>query len=258
MAIKERRTKIMFAVAVLSNINTTYVEINDMVENVFDISLNPKTKATISKLIKEEYIVEKPSDNPEQKHSNQYLLTEKGFYHICLEFPFFRFMKDSWDGKWRVLSYEIPEKKRDLRDRLRREVAGWGLGPWHRSFWVTPHPIIPHLSLLVSSKEEEKYIQAFEADHVFGNRDILIEKVWEKSTLEKTYRELFKSWHEILSKDEDRIQKFQQIVSLYIDVLRKDPGLPVELVGENWIGFEAHTLFREIRNILFSPTPQTS
>ena len=36
--------------------------------------------------------------------------------------------------KWRIISYEIPEAKRELRDRLRREMQGWGLGPWHRSF----------------------------------------------------------------------------------------------------------------------------
>ncbi|MBI3619887.1 hypothetical protein HY214_01965 [Candidatus Roizmanbacteria bacterium] len=131
-------------------------------------------------------------------------------------------------------------------------MQGWGLGPWHRSFWLTPHPIIDVLKELVSQKEEERYIQSFEADHVFGGREILIEKVWQKSELDKNYRGMFKKWHDALSTDSDKTLKLATVVSEYIGLLRQDPGLPKELIGAGWIGFEAYTLFREIRSILFS------
>jgi len=169
-----------------------------------------------------------------------------------LEFPLFRYLKDKWDGKWRIISYEIPEKKREIRDRLRREMQGWGLGPWHRSFWLTPHPVIETLRQLVSQKEEEKYIQAFEAGHIFGDREILIEKVWQKSALDKNYREMFKKWHDILSSEGEKTDKFRKAISEYVNLLRLDPGLPVELVGEKWIGFEAYNIFKEIKSILLS------
>lgn len=250
MAIKERRTKILFSLVLFSNEVFDDLVFTPLIEEVFDISLNPKTKATISKLVKEDIIYKKEGNGPNTVPS--YGITERGFYIICLEFPFFRYVRDQWDGKWRILSYEIPEKKRDLRDRLRREVAGWGLGPWHRSFWITPHPIISDLKNLLSSREEEKYVQAFESDHVFGDRGILIEKVWEISLLEKQYRDMFKKWHDILSSNSDKEKKLKRIVSLYIDILRKDPGLPKELAGENWIAFEAFKLFKEIRNILLA------
>lgn len=149
-----------------------------------------------------------------------------------------------------MISYEIPESKREIRDRLRREMQGWGLGPWHRSFWLTPHPVIDKLKELVSQKEEEKYIQAFEADYVFGDREVLIEKVWEKSNLDKKYRELFRKWHDVLSSNEDKIIKFKKIVLDYILILRQDPGLPKELVSDSWIGFEGWNIFKEIRSIL--------
>jgi len=99
-------------------------------------------------------------------------------------------------------------------------------------------------------KEEEKYIQAFEGVPVFGDRDILIEKVWGKSNLDKTYRELFKKWHDILSGQEEKTDKFRKILSEYVTILRLDPGLPKELVGESWIGFEGWNIFKEIKSIL--------
>lgn len=245
MGIKERRTKIILALYLLSDGNFSPVALDDKVQKIFDLSLNQKTRGTISGLIKEEIISKTMVENT-------YQLTEKGFYSLCLEFPLFRYLKDKWDGKWRIISYEIPEKKRELRDRLRREMQGWGLGPWHRSFWLTPHPIIETLRQLVSQKEEEKYIQAFEAQHSFGDKEVLIEKVWQKTEIDKKYREMFKKWHDILSTDGEKIDKFQKVIAEYINLLRLDPGLPVELIGEKWIGFEAFNIFKEIKSILLS------
>ena len=245
MAIKERRTNILLALYLLSDVEFSYVNLDEKTQKIFDLSLNQKTRGTISGLLKEK-IIEKG------EKENQYQLTDKGFSELCLEFPFFWFLKEKWDGKWRIISYEIPEKKREIRDRLRREMQGWGLGPWHRSFWLTPHPILNILKELVSQKEEEKLIQAFEADHTFGDRQILIEKVWGKSSLDKSYRELFKKWHEILSSSDEKLGKFKKVISEYVGILRQDPGLPKELIGDSWIGFEGWNIFKEIRSILIS------
>lgn len=243
MAIKEKRTKILLALYLLSDVEFAHINLDDKIQKIFDLSLNQKTRGTISGLIKEK-TVEKG------EKENQYHITSKGFSELCLEFPFFRFQREKWDGKWRIISYEIPEKKREIRDRLRREMQGWGLGPWHRSFWLTPHPILPTLKSLTSQKEEEKYIQAFEAEHTFGDRVFLIEKVWGKATLDKSYRELFKKWHEILSSEDEKVNKLKKVISEYVNLLRQDPGLPKELLGDTWIGFEGWSIFKEIKSIL--------
>lgn len=260
MAIKERRTKILLSILLLSDLSSdSYVNLDEKVQKIFDFSFNQKTRGTISGMIKEGLIKKtvKKTDSvlgnsPSETESVKYSLTDKGFLELCLKFPFFRFLKEKWDGRWRIISYEIPEKQREIRDRLRREMQGWGLGPWHRSFWLTPHPVIDNLKELVFGRQEEKYIQAFESQHIFGDREILIEKVWGKTVLEKKYREMFKKWHDILSGAGDKIEKFQTVINQYVDLLRQDPGLPKELVGDNWIGFEAFNIFKEIKNILLS------
>ncbi|OGK52003.1 hypothetical protein A2970_00730 [Candidatus Roizmanbacteria bacterium RIFCSPLOWO2_01_FULL_44_13] len=243
MGVKERRTKILLLLFLIAGVDFLEVMIDEQLQKIFDLTLNQKTRGTLSGLIKEGLIQKGATENT-------YKLTLKGFEELSLKFPLFRYLKNTWDGKWRIISYEIPEKKREIRDRLRREMQGWGLGPWHRSFWLTPHPIIEILKELVSQKEEEKYIQAFEGVPVFGDRDILIEKVWGKSNLDKTYRELFKKWHDILSGQEEKTDKFRKILSEYVTILRLDPGLPKELVGESWIGFEGWNIFKEIKSIL--------
>ncbi len=252
MVIKERRTKILLALFLLSGVDLaggrdfTLVSLDEKLQKAFDLSLNQKTRGTLSGLLKEG-MIGKTTDE------TKYSLTEKGFLALCLKFPFFRFLRNKWDGRWRIISYEIPEAKREIRDRLRREMQGWGLGPWHRSFWLTPHPIIENLRELVAQKEEEKYIQSFESAHVYGDRNILIEKVWAKAALDKNYRELFKKWHSILSQEGgEKLEKFKKVVEYYVDMLRVDPGLPSELLGQNWIGFEAYNIFKEIKGILLT------
>ena len=202
MPIKERRSKILLLlmlIGVSADKQFKSVTISPDHQQIFDIYLNQKTKGTLSVLLQEGLI--------EKQENTTYLLTEKGYQQLCLTFPYFRFLHGEWDGLWRVISYEIPEKKRELRDSLRREMKGWGLGPWHRSFWITPHQIISNLRDLVYGREEAQYIQAFESTHVFGDVNTLVEKVWQKSELEKKYREMFKNWHTILSEGKYKKKK---------------------------------------------------
>lgn len=256
MPVKNRRTKLLllfFLTSVSPKIEENdpfeFVSLSADFQSIFDISLNQKTKGTLSSMLKDSVIEKKESEGEAQPY---YRLTDKGYDEICLQFPLFRYLKGQWDGLWRIISYEIPESKRHLRDRLRREMKGWGLGPWHRSFWMTPHPVITHLRDLVYGHEEAQYIQAFESTHVFGDMETLTEKVWEKSKLDRGYRELFKKWHEVLSEEKSKTEKMSMIVYSYIDFLRFDPGLPSSLIGNDWIGFEALSIFCEIRGILLS------
>ena len=115
MAVKERRTKILLSLLLLGDVNFSSVKLDEKVQKIFDFTMNQKTRGTISGLIKEE-LIEKVSNQLNQPKSaesantditdltvkTEYRLTEKGFYAICLEFPFFRYLKDRWDKKWKI------------------------------------------------------------------------------------------------------------------------------------------------------------
>lgn len=244
MKIKDRKSELLLILYLFSNKTLTPVELKSEFLIALEFQLNKKTETTLKVLELDGFVAKA------QGSESSYHLTELGFDELCLRFPFFRYSRWNWDGVYRILSYEIPEKKRELRDKLRREVSGWGLGPWHRSFWITPHPIVKPLRQLIANKEEEKYVQAFEANHSFGDSHILVEKVWGIKKLEAEYRKLFKVWHEILSGADSNNEKIKKIVNNYVELLNIDPGLPKELIGENWIGFESYDIFLEIKEIL--------
>ena len=44
-----------------------------------------------------------------------------------------------WDGKWRVIIFDIAEQKRGVRDRLRQELVNLGFLKLQDSVWVHPY-----------------------------------------------------------------------------------------------------------------------
>lgn len=56
-------------------------------------------------------------------------LTEIGRDYLGIE--------ESWDGKYRIVIWDIPENKRRIRDLLRRRLKEWGFKNWQRSVWVS-------------------------------------------------------------------------------------------------------------------------
>lgn len=55
-----------------------------------------------------------------------------------------------WDGKWRVLIFDIPEYRKGLRDRVRRTLAAIGFIRLQNSVWLYPYDCEDLIVLLKS------------------------------------------------------------------------------------------------------------
>lgn len=75
-----------------------------------------------------------------------------------------------WDGKWRVLVFDINERRRRMRNQLRRLLQGQGFFRMQDSVWVYPYPCDEFVSLvrahLKSGVGEMRYFvaEALESD----------------------------------------------------------------------------------------------
>ena len=67
-------------------------------------------------------------------------ITEKGKQTLRLEEEG-RVMKQKkrWDRRWRVVIFDIPERRKNTRTRLRRFMARYGFVRLQDSVWVYPH-----------------------------------------------------------------------------------------------------------------------
>ena len=55
---------------------------------------------------------------------------------------------EKWDGKWRVLIFDIPEKQKELRDKVRNTLQAIGFKWLQDSVWVYPHDCEDFIALL--------------------------------------------------------------------------------------------------------------
>lgn len=53
-----------------------------------------------------------------------------------------------WDGKWRVLMFDVPEYRKTIRDKIRRTVSGIGFQRLQDSVWIYPYDCEDLITLL--------------------------------------------------------------------------------------------------------------
>jgi len=56
--------------------------------------------------------------------------------------------KIKWDGKWRIVIFDIREKRRKVRDYLRLELKELGFQHLQDSVWITPYDCAEYIELL--------------------------------------------------------------------------------------------------------------
>ena len=81
-----------------------------------------------------------------------------------------------WDGKWRVVMFDVPERKRSARAQLRILLERAGFVRLHDSVWVQPYPCADFVTLirahLKSASGELHYFigDLFESDKFLRER----------------------------------------------------------------------------------------
>lgn len=65
-----------------------------------------------------------------------------------------------WDGKWRIVLFDVPENKRPVRDYLRNVLKRHGFREFQRSMWVWPYKLPQFIGKLLSDPQMRKYTRA--------------------------------------------------------------------------------------------------
>lgn len=100
-------------------------------------------------------------------------LTPKGAAHLASERT--RHVLEQpkrWDGKWRVVIFDIKEPHRSIRDGLRYELASIGFQKLQNSVWVYPHPCEEFIALLKADLRVGKDILYLIAEEVENDRHL--------------------------------------------------------------------------------------
>ena len=148
-----------------------------------------------------------------------------------------------WDKRLYLITYDIPEKERRNRDRLRNFLQKIGCGLLQESLWITPYNPKKLINEFIAEAglEELILIADMGKDGQVGQEDIreLIKRVYDLDELNEGYREFIKKAAE---------KKFLEMekVGWFFSILKDDPQLPFELLPNGWQGEKAWQIVKPL------------
>lgn len=73
---------------------------------------------------------------------------------------------EDWDGKWRLVIFDIPEKRRSARQFLRKKLIEWGFRKWQKSVWACKKNCTKQLEDVIKQAGIEDWVLVIESSHV--------------------------------------------------------------------------------------------
>lgn len=71
---------------------------------------------------------------------------------------------DEWDGKFRIVLFDIPESKEPVRTLLRRRLRDWGFKMWQKSVWISRSNVTERLRKLIDKLKIKDWVAVIESD----------------------------------------------------------------------------------------------
>lgn len=71
-----------------------------------------------------------------------------------------------WDKKWRIVIFDIPEKRRSARDLFRESLKQLGFKLLQGSIWVNPFGDLNEVHALIKEQNIERYVVFIAADKI--------------------------------------------------------------------------------------------
>ena len=166
------------------------------------------------------------------------------------------------DEGWVLAVFSVPESERDKRHQLRSRLAWLGFGTVAAGVWIAPAQLLDEARETLSLHKMEAYVDLFRADHLaFADTADRVPAWWDLEHLHDLYAAFLDRYGPVLAgyrhrKDIDSAQAFADYVSALTDWRQfpyLEPGLPAEMLPDDWIGIRAADTFFDLRGLLAGP-----
>jgi phenylacetic acid degradation operon negative regulatory protein len=163
----------------------------------------------------------------------------------------------TWDGRWRLLTWTFEEEHRAARDALRRELGWLGYGSLGTSSYCCPWTR-DGLAAALAKHGAHGSVDTFVAQYD-GDDAALAARAYDLGALRALHRDFLTRFGPWRATPVARLLPLQQLarrvelVHEWRRTLFLDPGLPEELVPQDWLGSDAVTLFTDLYTALEEP-----
>lgn len=167
------------------------------------------------------------------------------------------------DG-WVLVVFSIPESQRSQRHLLRSRLAWLGFGTTAAGVWIAPAHLAAEARSELERLEVTEYVELFHADHLgFATTAESVARWWNLDSLAAMYEEFLATYLPVLTRWRAAGDAADRRGAAFADYLRAvdawrrmpylDPGLPQELVPDDWSAPRAASVFAELHELLRDP-----
>lgn len=127
--------------------------------------------------------------DPESPDDRIYRLTWQGRLHaLGGRDPQARWGRE-WDGRWRLVLFDVPTTQNSHRVRLRRYLRDKGFGYLQKSVWITPDSLDDERQILGGGKINVKSLILLEARPCAGESDAeIVVGAWDFEHINRCYK----------------------------------------------------------------------
>jgi phenylacetic acid degradation operon negative regulatory protein len=167
-----------------------------------------------------------------------------------------------WDNKWRVVIFDVPEKRAELRRYLRNYLKRLGFSKVQRSTWISPYDFEKLINHFAQKMKLSDCIYQMTVEQFRGFTGIeLARTFWPIKTINSEYQNLRKIYSDRLSRLQDNQDNSDQsrspmgkrfLNSLlwdYQSIAARDPHLPAQLLPPDWGQKKAKDLIERVQKI---------
>lgn len=147
---------------------------------------------------------------------------------------------------WTLVTFSVPERRRDLRHRVRAQLSWAGFGPLRDGLWIAPGEVDPPEPLAALAADEGVDVVAFRAVEVDGF-PVGVDGAWRLDELRAHHEEFQVRWSGDVTAP---LTGLTALVADWLAVLRSVPRLPSERLPADWPGAASVRLFHRLHAAL--------
>jgi phenylacetic acid degradation operon negative regulatory protein len=166
----------------------------------------------------------------------------EGYQRVTSPTPF-----DHPEGEWTLLSYSMPESRRDLRHRVRARLTWAGFGRLRDGLWIAPGTVdVAGVLGRADLADVVDLADAFAARVLAGTDvDRLVRRAWDVPAVHEAHLWFIDTW----SRPPQVAGSLAQLTLLgadWLSLLRIDPGLPAAQLGPDWPAPTSTAVYRRV------------
>ena len=152
-----------------------------------------------------------------------------------------------WDGRWRLVLFDVPTAQNSHRKRLRRYLRDKGFGYLQNSVWITPDSLEEERQILVGGKVNVESLILLEARPCAGESDAeIVAGAWDFERINRRYARHLKVLGERPGgplRNETAAKSLLRWAAAeretWMDAVTNDPLLPERILPSDYLGQRA-------------------